>query len=116
MSSTCGTSADIDAVMARTAGRPHPSRNNLCVRRRFHSDFLLAASAVAVLVVAVNITAAALLAFTIFFYAVVYTMWLKRRTAQNIVIGGANNQSASAGDWLDCRDRPHRTRASSFYS
>ncbi|HWX56883.1 heme o synthase, partial [Bradyrhizobium sp.] len=49
----------------------------------------LAAGAVAVLALAVNLTAAALLAFTIFFYVVVYTMWLKRSTPQNIVIGGA---------------------------
>ena len=50
---------------------------------------ILAAGAVAVLALAINLTAAALLAFTIFFYVVVYTMWLKRSTPQNIVIGGA---------------------------
>jgi protoheme IX farnesyltransferase len=49
----------------------------------------LAGSAVAVLGVALNLEAAALLAFTIFFYVVVYTIWLKRHTRQNIVIGGA---------------------------
>jgi heme o synthase len=80
--------ADIDAVMARTAGRPIP-RGTILRAEALSFGLLLAASAVAVLAVAVNITAAALLAFTIFFYAVVYTMWLKRRTAQNIVIGGA---------------------------
>src|SRR5262249_24986395 len=50
---------------------------------------ILASSAVAVLALAANLVAAALLAFTIFFYVVVYTMWLKRSTPQNIVIGGA---------------------------
>ena len=50
---------------------------------------VLAGSAVAVLALAVNITAAALLAFSIFFYVVVYTVWLKRSTPLNIVIGGA---------------------------
>ena len=50
---------------------------------------ILACGAVAVLALAPNLQAAALLAFTIFFYVVVYTMWLKRRTPQNIVIGGA---------------------------
>jgi protoheme IX farnesyltransferase len=50
---------------------------------------VFAGGAVAVLAVAVNVTSAALLAFAIFFYVVVYTMWLKRRTPQNIVIGGA---------------------------
>ncbi|HET7881826.1 MAG TPA: heme o synthase, partial [Acetobacteraceae bacterium] len=50
---------------------------------------VLAAAAVAVLAVATNLVAAALLGFAIFFYVVIYTMWLKRSTPQNIVIGGA---------------------------
>ena len=54
-----------------------------------HSDLVLAGGAVAVLGLALNAMAAALLAFAIFFYVAVYTMWLKRQTPQNIVIGGA---------------------------
>jgi protoheme IX farnesyltransferase len=80
--------ADIDAVMARTAGRPIP-RGVVSRREALAFGLILAAGAVAVLALAINLTAAALLAFTIFFYVVVYTMWLKRSTPQNIVIGGA---------------------------
>jgi len=54
-----------------------------------YSGLLLPAAAVTVLGIAVNIKAAVLLAFAIFFYVVVYTVWLKRNTPQNIVIGGA---------------------------
>ncbi|MDO5529869.1 MAG: heme o synthase, partial [Paracoccus sp. (in: a-proteobacteria)] len=80
--------ADIDAVMRRTRARPIPSG------RVEGSDALgvglgLAAISVMMLGLAANWFAAAFLAFTIFFYAVVYTMWLKRSTPQNIVIGGA---------------------------
>jgi protoheme IX farnesyltransferase len=80
--------ADIDALMARTARRPIP-RGTITRAEALSFGLLLAISAVAILAVAINISAAALLAFTIFFYAVVYSMWLKRRTPQNIVIGGA---------------------------
>jgi protoheme IX farnesyltransferase len=80
--------ADIDAVMTRTAGRPIP-RAAVSRAEALIFGVALAAGAVAVLALAVNLTAAALLAFTIFFYVVVYTMWLKRSTPQNIVIGGA---------------------------
>jgi protoheme IX farnesyltransferase len=80
--------ADIDAVMARTAMRPIP-RGAVSRVEALAFGLALAASAVAVLGFALNIKAAALLAFTIFFYVVVYTVWLKRRTRQNIVIGGA---------------------------
>jgi protoheme IX farnesyltransferase len=80
--------ADIDARMARTAGRPIP------VGRLQPGDALafgltLAGFSVVVLGLLVNVVAAALLAGTIGFYVLVYTMWLKRRTPQNIVIGGA---------------------------
>jgi protoheme IX farnesyltransferase len=80
--------ADIDAVMTRTAERPIP-RGAISRAEALASGLVLACSAVAVLALALNIQAAALLAFTIFFYVAVYTMWLKRSTPQNIVIGGA---------------------------
>jgi len=80
--------ADIDAVMTRTAGRPIP-RGAVSRVEALVFGLILAAGAVVVLALAVNLTTAALLAFTIFFYVVVYTMWLKRSTPQNIVIGGA---------------------------
>jgi heme o synthase len=80
--------ADIDAVMKRTANRPVPS-GALQPNEALGFGLVLSATSVLMLGLIVNIASAALLAFTIFFYAVVYTMWLKRRTAQNIVIGGA---------------------------
>ena len=80
--------ADIDALMPRTAKRPIP-RGEISRAEAFAFGLILACSAVAVLALALNIKAAALLAFAIFFYVVVYTMWLKRSTPQNIVIGGA---------------------------
>ena len=80
--------ADIDAVMARTAARPI-SRGAISRLEALVFGLILACSAVAVLALASNLVAAALLAFAIVFYVVVYTMWLKRRTPQNIVIGGA---------------------------
>src|SRR5215510_1794515 len=80
--------ADIDAVMVRTARRPIP-RGEISRAEGLVFGLILAFSAVAILALALNITAAALLAFAIFFYVVVYTIWLKRRTPQNIVIGGA---------------------------
>ncbi|SEP65738.1 protoheme IX farnesyltransferase [Faunimonas pinastri] len=80
--------ADIDAVMKRTAGRPIPS-GRILPSEALTFGLILSVFSVLVLGVAVNWLAAGLLAFTIFFYAVVYTVWLKRWTAQNIVIGGA---------------------------
>jgi heme o synthase len=80
--------ADIDKVMTRTAMRPIP-RGRVSRAQALALGLMLAASAVFVLGFAVNVAAAALLAFTIFFYVVVYTIWLKRRTPWNIVIGGA---------------------------
>jgi len=80
--------ADIDAVMRRTAKRPVPAG---IVARGEALGLGLALSGIAVVMLwlASNLLAAGLLAFTIFFYAVVYSMWLKRLTPQNIVIGGA---------------------------
>ncbi len=80
--------ADIDAVMARTAARPIP-RGRIAPGEAAGFGMTLAVFSVAVLGLLVSWLAAAMLAFTIFFYAVIYTMWLKRRTPQNIVIGGA---------------------------
>ena len=80
--------ADIDAVMTRTAGRPIPS-GKISREEALAFGLFVAVGAIVVLALALNVTAAALLAFAIFFYVVVYTMWLKRRTPQNIVIGGA---------------------------
>jgi protoheme IX farnesyltransferase len=80
--------SDLDAVMTRTARRPIP-RGKISRAEARTFGLVLAGGAVAVLAVAVNAASAALLAFAIFFYVVVYTMWLKRRTPQNIVIGGA---------------------------
>jgi heme o synthase len=80
--------ADIDAVMTRTAMRPIP-RGKISRSEALVLGLALGALAVAVLALATNLTAAALLAGTILFYVVVYTAWLKRSTRQNIVIGGA---------------------------
>jgi protoheme IX farnesyltransferase len=80
--------ADIDALMSRTSSRPIP-RGRVAPSEALAFGIVLAAFAVAVLGLLVNWLAAALLAFTIFFYVVVYTAWLKRLTPQNIVIGGA---------------------------
>ncbi|MCC8940132.1 protoheme IX farnesyltransferase [Bradyrhizobium sp. Arg68] len=80
--------ADIDAVMARTAIRPIPS-GRVSRSEALVFGLMLGTCAVLALGALLNMAAAALLAFTIFFYVVVYTMWLKRRTPQNIVIGGA---------------------------
>jgi protoheme IX farnesyltransferase len=80
--------ADIDRVMARTAGRPIPA-GRVAAGDALTFGLVLSAFSVMTLGLVANWLAAAMLAFTIFFYAVVYTMWLKRWTPQNIVIGGA---------------------------
>jgi protoheme IX farnesyltransferase len=79
--------ADIDARMRRTASRPVPG-GRVAPGEAAGFGLGLSVLSVAMLAVFANPLAAALLAFTIFFYAVVYSMWLKRLTAQNIVIGG----------------------------
>ncbi|MCW1950374.1 MAG: heme o synthase [Octadecabacter sp.] len=80
--------ADIDAIMKRTVNRPIPS-GAVQPGEALAIGLALSAFAVVLLFLATNALAAGLLAFTIFFYAVVYSMWLKRSTPQNIVIGGA---------------------------
>jgi protoheme IX farnesyltransferase len=80
--------ADIDALMGRTACRPIP-RGRIAPGEAAGFGFTLAVFSVVTLGLLVNVLAAALLAFTIFFYVAIYTVWLKRSTPQNIVIGGA---------------------------
>jgi protoheme IX farnesyltransferase len=80
--------ADIDAVMSRTAMRPIP-RGKVSRFGALVFGLVLSGFAVVILALATNLTAAALLASTILFYVVVYSVWLKRSTRQNIVIGGA---------------------------
>jgi protoheme IX farnesyltransferase len=79
---------DIDAIMQRTRKRPIPA-GRVDPQEAVSFGIVLAIGAVTLMALAVNWLAAGLLAFTIAFYVVVYTMWLKRRTPQNIVIGGA---------------------------
>ncbi len=79
---------DIDAVMRRTAMRPLPA-GRMLPGEALGFGVVLAVGSVVVMGLAVNWAAAALLALTIAFYVFIYTIWLKRRTPQNIVIGGA---------------------------
>jgi protoheme IX farnesyltransferase len=79
---------DIDAVMTRTRTRPIPA-GRINADEALTFGLVMAGLSVITMAVALNLLAAVLLAFSIFFYAVVYTMWLKRSTPQNIVIGGA---------------------------
>ena len=105
--------ADIDAKMRRTRGRPVPS-GKVQGADALTLGVVLSLFSVMLMGMALNWFAAGLLAFTIVFYAVVYTMWLKRWTAQNIVIGGlagalppvigwaAVTGTAPANAWLLC--------------
>jgi len=79
---------DIDALMKRTARRPLPD-GRIEPDDALYFGVFLAVASVLVMALATNAVAAAVLAISILFYVVVYTMWLKRRTPQNIVIGGA---------------------------
>ena len=96
--------ADIDALMTRTAMRPIP-RGRISRPEALAFGLVLAACSIAVLGFAVNTAAAALLAFTIFFYVVVYTMWLKRQTPQNIVVGGAAGAFPPVIGWVAATGR-----------
>ncbi|MEY3003613.1 MAG: hypothetical protein RLZZ491_789 [Pseudomonadota bacterium] len=91
--------ADIDRVMRRTAGRPVPA-GKIGAGEALSLGLWLSAISVAMLGLATNWMAAGLLAFTIFFYAVIYTMWLKRATPQNIVIGGAAGAFPPVVGWV----------------
>ena len=79
---------DIDALMERTRNRPLPA-GRMAAGDALGFGVLLAIGSVVMMALAVNIVAATLLAITIGFYVFIYTIWLKRRTPQNIVIGGA---------------------------
>jgi len=80
--------ADLDANMKRTRGRPLPA-GRMDRQSALHFGVALAVGSVVLMGLAVNVLAAAILAVSILFYVLVYTVWLKRRTPQNIVIGGA---------------------------
>ncbi len=81
--------ADLDAKMQRTADRPIPA-GRIDRQSALHFGVVLSVASVLIMGLTVNIIAAILLSVTILFYVVIYTMWLKRRTAHNIVIGGAS--------------------------
>ena len=91
--------ADIDAVMRRTAGRPIPA-GKVQPGEALALGAALSGMAVMMLALSANLLAAGMLAFTIFFYAVFYTMWLKRATPQNIVIGGAAGAFPPVIGWI----------------
>ena len=90
--------SDIDAVMSRTRTRPIPA-GRVPREEALMLGLTLSALSVVTMVLAANALAAGLLAFTIFFYAVIYTMWLKRSTPQNIVIGGLAGALPPAIAW-----------------
>lgn len=90
--------SDIDALMTRTANRPIPL-GRIARGEALGFGWTLAAGAVTVMGLLVNMVAAALLAFTIFVYIAIYTLWLKRRTPQNIVIGGLAGALPPAIGW-----------------
>lgn len=90
--------ADIDAIMKRTSQRPLPA-GRMDRETALHFGIGLSVFSVLLMGVAVNWFSAIFLAFSIFFYAVVYTIWLKRSTPQNIVIGGAAGAFPPAIGW-----------------
>jgi protoheme IX farnesyltransferase len=90
--------SDIDAVMSRTRTRPIPA-GRVPREEALMLGLVLSGLSVVTMTLAGGVLAAGLLAFTIFFYAVVYTMWLKRSTPQNIVIGGLSGALPPAIAW-----------------
>ena len=90
--------SDIDALMTRTATRPIPM-GHVTREDALAFGWALSVGAVATMFLFVNVLAASLLAFTIFVYVGVYTLWLKRRTPQNIVIGGLSGALPPAIGW-----------------
>src|SRR6201992_3758450 len=93
--------SDIDRLMARTATRPIPM-GYVAREEALAFGWTLSVAAVATMGLFVNFLAAGLLAFTVFFYVVVYTLWLKRRTPQNIVIGGFGGALPPSLGWGSC--------------
>lgn len=90
---------DIDTIMTRTRTRPIPA-GKVMPEEALSLGIIISLLSVLVLWFSAGFAAAALLAFTIFFYAVVYSVWLKRSTPQNIVIGGAAGAFPPAIGWL----------------
>ena len=90
--------SDIDAIMSRTATRPIPL-GRIERQEALAFGWAMSVGAVTIMGLFVNLLAAALLAFTVFFYVGVYTLWLKRRTPQNIVIGGLAGALPPAIGW-----------------
>jgi protoheme IX farnesyltransferase len=91
--------SDIDGLMKRTINRPIPA-GNINKNEALTYGMVISAGSVVIMGILINWSASFLLAFTIFFYAVIYTMWLKRRTMQNIVIGGAAGAFPPVIGWL----------------
>jgi protoheme IX farnesyltransferase len=96
---------DIDAIMARTQKRPVPA-GRIAADDALALGLMLAIASVALLGLAVSYLAAAWLAFAIFFYAVIYTMLLKRTTSQNIVIGGLAGAFPALIGWVAVSPEP----------
>jgi protoheme IX farnesyltransferase len=96
--------ADLDALMKRTAGRPIPA-GRMDRQSALHFGVGLAAFSVLLMGLAVNYLAAAILLASILFYVLVYTVWLKRRTPQNIVIGGAAGAFPALIGWAAATGR-----------
>jgi protoheme IX farnesyltransferase len=90
---------DIDAIMRRTAKRPIPA-GRIAPGEALTFGVVLAVFSVMLMGLATNLLAAAVLAFSIFFYVFIYTMWLKRRTPHNIVIGGAAGAFPPLIGWI----------------
>lgn len=90
---------DIDSVMSRTKNRPLP-KGLISPNDALSFAILLSTTSVLILFMATNALAAALLAFSIFFYGVIYTVLLKRHTSQNIVIGGAAGAFPPVIGWI----------------
>ena len=89
---------DIDAMMRRTTDRPIPA-GKIEASGALGYGIVLSVISVLLLAMATNLCAASVLAFSIFYYAVIYTMWLKRRTPQNIVIGGGAGAFPAVIGW-----------------
>ncbi len=96
--------SDIDAKMKRTAGRPLPA-GRMDRQAALHFGVGLATFSVLLMGLAVNVLAAAILTTSILFYVLIYTVWLKRRTPQNIVIGGAAGAFPALIGWAAATGR-----------